>query len=72
MEPEGFKRVLIVAILIGIVIGLVGGYLYFTGEQILGIVLVIIALPILVICFSLSKFLVYLDFYSSVKEAQKK
>jgi hypothetical protein len=32
---------------------------------------VIIAVPLLVISFSLSRFTVYLDFYSSVKKAGK-
>lgn len=72
MELKGFKRILTVMILIGIVIGVAGGYLYYIGEQIPGIILVIIALPFLVISFSLSKFTVYLDFYGAVKEAKKK
>ncbi|MBR7152674.1 MAG: hypothetical protein IKD00_02885 [Candidatus Methanomethylophilaceae archaeon] len=71
MDPKGFKRMLAVVILVGIAIGLAGGGLYLTGYEIPGIILVIIAVPLLVISFSLSRFTVYLDFYSSVKKAGK-
>lgn len=72
MTPEGYKRIIIVMVLIGIALGASGIALYLTGETMPGILLIVLAIPFLVISFSLSKFSIYMDFYSSVKNARKK
>lgn len=72
MNPKRFKLLIILMVLVGIALGASGVGIYLTGEKLIGAVLGILALPFLVISFSLNKFRIYLDFYSSVKNAGKK